>query len=441
MILNLVRAVALLGAAAPAFAQYAGPAVLLRGEAPAAMQGAAIDFRPFFSFGMGYTAGLSGVSVDPAGNTVNDSSIGVTVSGGVSGNHSWKHLSLGLNYRFGLTHNPNASYYDGSNQTLGLGIVYQVARHAILSVNESAGITSNNSLSTPILNPVVPFDPATAYIPRNEFFDNRTIYTSTQANLSIQKSTRLSFDLGADGFLQRRRSTSLYGSTGAGARGDLQYRISRRSTIGAGYTYTHYSFTGIFSSTDLHGVVGTYAIRLSRSLEFSGFGGVMRAETKFVQLVPLDPVIAALLGVSAAKLVSYQVNLIPNVAARLSRSVRNGSFSVSGGHSVLPGNGVFLTSTATTVGASYVYTGLKRWSVNTAIAYNISSSLGNVLGNYGSYTGNASISRQLVKSTHGFLSAFFSKYNSPDFQNYNRWTYGFHVGLSFAPGDVALRLW
>ena len=427
--------------AAPAFAQYAGPAILLRGEAPAAMQGSAIDFRPFISFGAGYTAGLSGVSVDPQGNTINDSSSTLTVTAGVSGNHAWKHLSLGLNYTIGLSHNPGYSYYDGSNQTLSLGITDRLSRHATLVVRESAGISSNNFFSQPVLNAAVPFDPSTTYIPRNDFFDNRTIYLSTQADLTVQKSTRLSFDIGADGFLQRRRSTALYGVTGAGARADMQYRISRRSTIGIGYNYGHYSYTGIFSSTDLHSVVATYAIRMTRSLEFSGYGGIMRSETKFVQLVPLDPVIASLLGVSAAKEVSYQTIRIPNVGARISYAVRNGTFAAYGGHSIIPGNGVFLTSTSTTVGLSYIYTGLRHWSVNTSLGYNTSSSLGNVLGGYGSYTGSASISRQIVKYTHGFLSAYFSKYNSPDFHNYNRWTYGFQMGLAFAPGDVALRLW
>jgi hypothetical protein len=307
-------------------------------------------------------------------------------------------------------------------------------------LRENAGLMSNN-FSQPALNPALPFDPSTAYIPTSDFYDNRTIYVSTQADLVIQKSARLSFDFGADGFVQRRRSTALYGVTGAGARGDLQYRLSRRSTIGMGYTYTHYSFTGIFSSTDLHGVVGTYAIRLSRNLEFSGYGGVMRVETKFVQLVPIDPAIAALLGVTGVREVAYQAGFIPNLSARLSHSVRRGVFFLAGGHSVVPGNGVFLTSVSTNAGGGYEYTGQKHWSINTGFQYSRADSRGNVVGSYGGYSGTAGISRQLIKSTHGFLNASFNKYDSPDFRNYNRWTYSVQLGLAFAPGDVALRLW
>jgi hypothetical protein len=157
--------------------------------------------------------------------------------------------------------------------------------------------------------------------------------------------------------------------------------------------------------------------------------------------VPYDPAIAALLGIPGFIGNSYQTSYVPNVSARLSHSVQRGVFFVSGGHAVTPGNGVFLTSTSTNVGAGYGYTGLKRWSVNTSVGYSKANSLGNVVGAYGSYQGTAGISRQLVRSTHGFLTANFNKYNSPDFHNYNRWTYSVQLGLAFAPGDVALRLW
>jgi hypothetical protein len=404
------------------------------------MQGAVIDFRPFLELTGSYDAGLRGVALDTQGNPVNDKSFGVEATGGISGTHSWKNASLGLDYRASFRHNAGFSFYDGTDQHLSLGLSTRLSRHTTFTLRESAGIYSNN-FSSLGFSQAVPFDPASAYIPRNDFFDNRTIYLSTQADITIQRSARLSLNFGADGFLQRRRSSALYGVTGGGARADLQYRLTRRSTIGAGYTYTHYSFTGIFSSTDLHGVVATYAARLSRNFEFSGYGGVMRAETKFQQNVPLDPAVAAIIGVAVASEVSYRNNYVPNLAGRLSYTVHRGVFFVSGGHSIIPGNGVFLTSATTNVGAGYAYTGLKRWSINASAGYNISNSIGNVTGRYGSYQGSLNASRSLGRHVHGLVSANFNRYNSGVFNNYNRWTYTFRAGLGFAPGDVALRLW
>src|SRR6185369_16144614 len=133
----------------------------------------------------------------------------------------------------------NQGFYDGSDQMLALGLTHQLSRHWMFSLRESAGLYSQN-YGIPTLNSTIPFDPSTAYLPTNDFFDNRTIYVSSQADLRVQKSTRLSFDIGGDAFLTRRRSTALYGNKGAGARGDIQYRVSRGITLGGAYSYTHY---------------------------------------------------------------------------------------------------------------------------------------------------------------------------------------------------------
>ena len=167
----------------------------------------------------------------------------------------------------------------------------------------------------------------------------------------------------------------------------------------------------------------------------------MRAETKFVQNVPLDPAVAAIIGVAVASEVAYRVDYVPSLAGRLSYTVQHGVFFLSGGHSVTPGNGLFLTSTSTNVGLGYSYTGLKHWGINASLGYNRSNSIGNVVGNYGGYVGSLNLSRSLFRYTHGVLSAYFNKYASGAFSNYNRWTYSIRLGLGFAPGDVALRMW
>jgi hypothetical protein len=54
----------LLFLAAPAFAQFGGPAILSRGDAPAAMSVPQIDFIPFLSLVGVYDTGLATVSVN-----------------------------------------------------------------------------------------------------------------------------------------------------------------------------------------------------------------------------------------------------------------------------------------------------------------------------------------------------------------------------------------
>jgi hypothetical protein len=438
--LNSVRAIAALISVSPLLAQYGGPAILARGQSPGMMSATQIDFRPFISLMGTYDTGLNGVSVDANGAPVNDASYGVSVNFGVSGFHSWKHTRIGLNYAGGFSHYAK-SFYDGVNsQSLQLSIAHQLSRHIAVALSNSAVLYGSNH-STPTLPSTVEFDPSTTYVPTNDFFDDRTIALSSQGNLTIQRSTRLSFRVGVDGFLTRRRSSALYGNSGIGAHGDLQYRLSRRSTVGVMYAYMHYAFTGIYGSTDSHTLAGTYSVAISRSLQFSGFAGVARYENVFVEIVPIDPAIAAVIGISSAQRVSYQKNYMPNVAARLSKIVPRGTVFVSVANAIDPGNGLFLTSTSLTAGAGYSYTGLRRWAITAGFNYDRSTSEGNVLGDYGDYTANLTASRQILPMTHGVLSIYARKYDSPDFKNYNKWSYGVNLGVSFTPGDIPVRLW
>lgn len=404
------------------------------------MSSSQIDFRPYVSVTGTYDTGLNGVSVDTNGSPVNDASFGVTVGFGVSGAHSWKRTRIGLNYSSGYSHYAKG-FYDGiSSQNMQFSLSHQLSRHAQFSLSTNAILYGSNR-ATPTLSSAVGFDPNTTLVSTNDFFDNRTISVSNQASVTLQRSSRLSISLGVDGFLTRRRSSALYGSNGIGAHGDVQYRLSRRSTIGATYSYMHYSFTGISGGTDSHTATGSYSVVLSRSTQFSGYAGISRYENVFVEIVPIDPAIAAVIGISSAQRVSYQKNYTPNIGARLSKVVPRGTIFVTASHGINPGNGLFLTSTSTDAGAGYSYTGLRRWSISAGASYNRSNSEGNVLGTYGSYVANANVSRQVMRMTHGVFSLYARKFDSPDFRNYNKWVYGVNLGLTFTPGDIPIRFW
>ena len=430
----------LLGLVFPASAQYAGPAILSRGEAPVAMSAPQISFRPFLEITGLYDTGLAAVTVNSQGGLANQSSVGVAVAWGISGMHSWRHTRLGLDYRGSINHYAQSSGYDSLDQSLLLGLTHQLSRHILFSLRTSAGIfTRDFGLNG--LPQTVPFDPTTASIPTTDFFDNRTMYVTSTADLVLQESTRLSFDFGGTGSVVRRRSTALDGTTSANAHGDLQYRLTRRATIGASYNYYHFDFTHIFGGTDVHAVTGTFAMQLSRMVEITGFAGFARAESNFIQLVPIDPVIAALLGITEGTQVVHTVDYVPNLSVRLSRTFRRGVAYASGGHTIVPGNGLFLTSYATTVLGGYNYTGVRRWSLGTQVSFSRSNSIGNIIGTYSNISGSLSASRQLFPSVH-FIAIYSARqYDSPDFANYNRLVHEARIGLGWAPGDVPLRIW
>jgi hypothetical protein len=439
--LNPARALLTLVIVVPAFGQYAGPAILSRGDAPAAMEAPQISFQPFLSVSGTYSTGLAGVAVvNPQGDLANASAAGVAISGGISGSHSWRHTHIGVDYHAGYTIYGSNTAYNSFDQGLSFGLSQQISRHIKFSLREALGWFSRSNPNVG-LTQTVPFDPSQSFIPTSDFYDNRTIFSTTQGDLVIQKSSRLSFDLGGGFFINRRASTALYGVTGEEATGDFQYRLSRRATFGANYSFNHYSFTGILSSSDIHGSALTYALRITRTLEFSGYGGFMRAETKFIQSVPVDPNVAALLGITTTTALIHRINWVPNFSGRLSATFARGVAYVAGGETITPGNGLFLTSRAASVTAGYGYSGLRRWSLGVAVIYTTALSISNVNGSYGNISGSFSMSRSLFHSLSLITSLAANQYRSPDFTRYNRLIYSASVGIGWSPGSIPLRIW
>ena len=436
----LRQALAVLALSIPAMAQYAGPAILSRGEAPAAMATPEITFRPYFDVTAVYDTGLAGVATNQQGGLANSASAGVQAAFGVSGAHSWRHTRIGLDYHGSVRHYFKQTYYDSTNHTLLLDMDHQFSRHVTLSLRESAGMFSRD-YGLLGLSQAVGYDPSQTSVPTTDYFDNRTMYLDSQANLTFQKSARLSFNLGGDGSLIRYRSTALYGANGATARADVQYRVTHRTTIGANYTFNRFAFPAVSSQTDIHGAVFSYSTRLSRWVEFSGYGGVMRVESKFIQSVPVDPAITALLGVTVGSQLTYHVNYLPSVRARLSRSFQKGVAYAQGTRTVTPGNGLFLTSTMTTAAVGYTYTGVRHWSFDIQAGYDQSKSLMNFIGQYRDYRGGFQLSHQLTGALHVIAGVMARQYDSGTFSNYNRLIYDARVGFGFSPGDVPVKIW
>jgi len=437
---NMRRVALSLLMAMPALAQYSGPAILSRGDAPAAMNVPQIDFIPFLSVTGVYDTGLAGVALTPNGQLATGSSEGVEIDFGVSGVHSWKHTRVTVNYGGAARDYTHASYYSGIDQSLLLGVTHEFSRHLIFKLYESAGMFSRTYGLTGI-SPTVSFDPTTQYTPNTDFFDNRTIYGSTQAQLVYQRTARLSFDFGGDWDVTRRRSSALYGVTGEDALFDVQYRATRHTTVGFNYTFTHFSFNGLFSGTDFNRFSATFSRQISRSWEFTGFGGLTRVDSKFPQVVTIDPVVAALLGVTQGYTISYDLTWVPSYTGRLSKTFQHGFAFLSAGHIMSPGNGLFLTSRTYTASAGYMYTGIRRWSFNLAGSYDRATSVGNILGEYGDASVGLEMSRQLSHVLHVVTGVTARKYQSGSFTAYNHLVWDARVGLSFSPRDIPLRIW
>ena len=362
---------------------------------------------------------------------------GVELNLGLYGYHTWKHTTLALDYKGNFRHYSERSYYDGSDQFLSLILTHQPTKRLMFTIRNTAGTYSRNYFLSSTLGIL---DPNYLQLPENDIYDNRVIFLTTAGDMIYRMTPRLSFDLGGEGYVVRRESSALYGLTGYAAHGDLQYRVRRHTTLGADYRFTHFEYTKGFGASDIHSVGINYATQLTHRVQLAARIGGARVESLSLVAVPLDPAIAALLGVSVGVQAAHQVHYVPDVTARLTDTLRRSQFSLSFTDSVNPGNGVYLTSKMESGVVAYSYTGVRHWNFGADASYTRLSALVQTLGAYDSYGVGGGVTRDLKKGLHAVLRLDARRYDVAA-NLFQRTDFRAMLGISFSPGDVPLALW
>jgi hypothetical protein len=417
---------------------YSGPAILSRGETPGAQTATPIAFRPYIGLSGIYDTGLVPVSVTSTGGIPSSDLYGVELNLGAYTYHVWKHTTLGLDYRGDFRHY-STTYWDGTDQFLSLILTHRPTKRVTFTLRNQAGIYSLSSYS--LSSPLGAVDPNYLQLPQNDIYDSRVIFAAVSGDLTYRLTHRLSFNIGGDGTLVRRQSTALYGMTGAVARGDLEYRLSRHSTLGADYRFTYFDYTRGFGNTDIQSVGFNYSTQFSPHVQLSARIGGARVESTSLTEVTLDPAIAALLGESVAIQAAYRLNYVPDMQVRLMDTFRRSQFTLEYLNQVVPGNGVYLTSRNNSGSASYSYSGVRHWNFSVGGSYGRMSTLVQTIGGYTAYGAGVGITRDLGKGLHTVLRLDTRHYDIASTAAFTHTDYRASVGLNFSPGDVPLVLW
>ncbi len=420
--------------------EYTGPSILSRGmnfTRPALPSNE--KFRPFVGINLYHDSGVTGPYQGLGTKVVDSSYTGADINFGITGQHARRFDTFQLDFRGHTYLNQSGNSQD---EALALGYSRILTRRLTMTLSESAGLFSNNYS---VLNSVTQTDTSVAntalvVTPNTEAFDNQTYYSSTQADVAYQKTARLSFDFGGSGFYVKRKSSNLISANGYQARTDIAYRVTKRTTIGPYYAYSRYNYSGTFGDSDIHTVGGNYSLALNRTLQLRLRGGVTRLETRGLQQVLLDPLVARILGMTSGTQRYYLASYLPDVAVDLTKSFRHGDVSVSFLRGVSPGNGVILTSARDSQSMNYNYSGLRKYGVSVGGGRDSLSSSVQTIGIYHSYYGRANISRALPHSLQSFLSFDYRKLGFTTGQ-YARNQYRVSIGFGYAPGMGPLKFW
>ena len=419
--------------------EYGGPSIVSRDKSLIGERGGKlIDFRLYGSVTGVYDSGLSPVATDAGGNLVNPGgNYGVEAGFGVIGTKTWRRDSLAIEYHGTYRHYTSTSSFDGTDQFLNLRYGRALTKRITLDVKETAGTSSLGNGAFTYL-PLTSNDLIT--VPANELFDNRTYFDQTRAGLIWQKSARLSFAFSGDGYVVRRRSKALAGLNGYTARADVTYRISKRQSVTAGYTYTAFDYQRLFGDANMHTATLGYNVGLGRVWEFSGSAGASYVNVRGLQTVQVDPAIVAIIGQATVVANFNRTLVVPAADIRLVRRFPRSTLQVIGSTGVSPGNGVYLTSRQNSAGAQYSFSGLRKWTMGTSATYSELSTLGQSLGKYQGYQAGVGATYKLANAVHAEFRYDYRHYTTQNDvfkKNSNRVS----IGLAFSPGEKPLPIW
>ena len=351
------------------------------------------QIAPYLGVNGIYDTGLAPFSTNESGQFLSRSAGGVEATFGVTGSRAYRHTLLNIAYRGGYSHYPRVPYLSNTNHRGTIQVNHEMSRRLQLNSQNSFGYLSNSFFSNYGFSG---YDRPNDTTPINEFFNNPVLFLETSQMFTYQKSARTSFTGGGGATSHWRRSSALAGMRALNALGNYAYRLTRRQTIGATYSFNQFFFTNQYGGSNVHNVGLEYSAQLSRTVTATLSGGGSRVESQSLQTVKVDPLIEALFGTSGGIEAVYRRNYLPTFSGSISYARQRWGANASVSRAINPGNGIVLTNRNTTADAGIRYSA-RRWSARAGVAYSKMRGLKLDTGDFTSVGGNAGITIQVAR--------------------------------------------
>ncbi|MBI4908766.1 MAG: hypothetical protein HY820_34415 [Acidobacteria bacterium] len=421
----------------PSIPGYGGPAVASRGLGRAGQRGSeTVSLTAFASVSGTYDTGITAVGLDQQGNIADSGALlGVEVVVGAYGTKTWKRRRLGLDYGGNFRHYTGNSYFDGSDHYLALNYTQQLGRRGALQFSGVGGTTSRALGSN--FGYATGYDPAFLTTPLNDIFDNRLYYADFSGRYARQLSPRSSVSLGGGVLSMRRRSTILIGTNGVRANGDFVRRISRNTSIGAGFNYMKLEFPRVFGDSNIQSLSVQLSRNIGRRWSVAASLGAMRLELTGVRQVNLDPVVAELLGQLVGREAFHSINYFSIGSLTILHTMRKSDFSIGYNRGPSIGNGVTLAGKLENFTATYSRVVTSRLHLSTSAYWSNTTGAGSYGGSFQTLAGGVNASYRLTDYASFTLGAQERRIGVGSSQ-FNRWSTRLNAGIDFRPGSFGL---
>jgi hypothetical protein len=315
-----------------------------------------------------------------------------------------KLLDVSLDYAPSFFIYRRDSRADNWNQTLDFDSALQLSRRLQLRVRDTGSEYSYGSfgIGQQLLPGLGPPGGTNLYSINPE---TRTVTDTSRLDFLFTKSQRTIIDVfGTYNILDYRAGfRNMQAATGGLS---YSYRVTRRGTFSATYTYANSLFNGNFSGTSFESTQGgsrfatqslllSYAYQISRSTSASFYAGPERTHVgeTLVLSLPLPP-----LGVVEVFLPVHRFEWDWSAGGGVTTTTRNTVISLTGSRAVSNGGGLL-----TAVNSDFASLGVARglphgWQWSSSLNYGLSRALvfGNLpSGSFNTETGQVSLSHKL----------------------------------------------
>jgi hypothetical protein len=398
---------------------YTGPAVLSRSytiSRPSLPR--SVKWTPTVGLTEMYDNGLLQTATTPGAQPGQVGSLGYGLAWSLRGQHTFKRDLLVLDYHGDMNRYGSNSNYNGTNQSLNFSLRHLISRSVSLTYTSAGSILSRNStLISPLETPGSVASLNLAATPTSQIVDEGTRQWLNQVGVAWQKSSRLSFNAGGGLFLVDRTGVNSIGNSGIQAQGEVNYRLTRKTTVGSYYSFTGYTYSHQLNVANFHTVGGIYSYSLNRGTEIRVRAGVSAIESQGQQEIAISPEIAVLSGRSSGVVEFYNKNLISDISAQFIKDLgRRRTVNVAYARGISPGNGQMLTSTQDSITGRYSMRLFRDYILDlSAGRLSLTSASGTVTssaaGKYDSVAYGAGVSRAYSRGMNGFLRFDYRTFN------------------------------
>lgn len=417
-----------------AYGQFSMPDFLTGGFGTVGQRaGADVNLR-FFGGATGiYDTGLIPAAVGPDGKLLKpDPLFGVETSWGIYGKHPFRRSSLGLDYTGNYRRYTNIADYNGTNQQFAAEYGLQASRRWFLNFRGNAGTQTFGTVFGPAFpGSDVPVDSGSMLL------DNRMTYWQGSANATYLITQRTSATFGGGGYTFRRELSTLPDVNGVTANGSIQHQLSPRTAVSVQYSFAHFKFQGTTGETNNNTYLANITHKLSPTLSISGGGGAFLTLNVGTMNIPLPPELAEILGVPFIPVQFRRNSTLPMYQGSITKQFRRSVLGVSAGRTVIPGNGVYLTSHQESISGGYSYVGFRRVSLSTSAQWIRMTAMTQELPIFSQFNITGNISYQLGAGFN-FTGSYAYRHQGVSYGTYLTNSSRISFGIMFSPGNIPL---